>query len=168
VVGDGCYLMANSHLAHNVQLGKKVILANGALLAGYVEVGDGAFLSGNAIVHQFVRIGRLAMISGGGGIGKDVPPFCTTMGIARNTIAGLNIVGLRRAGFTAAQRQEIKRAFAILYRSGLNVSQALARLRAEFSDGPAREIWEFAAASKRGVCPAIAGGETEDDRSAQQ
>jgi UDP-N-acetylglucosamine acyltransferase len=153
VVGDGCYLMANSHLAHNVRLGKGVVVANGALLAGYVEVGDGAFISGNVVIHQFVRIGRLAMLSGGCGIGKDVPPFCTTVGIQRNTIGGLNTIGMRRAGLSVADRTQVKQAFDFLYRSNLNVSQALDRMRQEFADGPAMEFLEFVATSRRGICP---------------
>lgn len=153
VVGDGCFLMANSHLAHNVILGSNVIVANGALLAGYVEVGDRAFISGNAVIHQFCKIGRLAMLSGLSGIGKDVPPFCTTAGVMRNRVAGLNVVGLRRAGFSLGERQEIKAAFDVLYRSGLNVSQAVERLKKEFPRGPAAEFWQFAEQSKRGLCP---------------
>jgi UDP-N-acetylglucosamine acyltransferase len=153
VVGDGCYLMANSHLGHNVRLGTRVIVANGALLGGYVEVDDGAFISGNVVLHQFVRVGRLAMLSGGCGIGKDVPPFCTTVGLARNRIGGLNTIGMRRAGLSAADRAQVKRAFTLLYRSQLNVSQALDRLRQECTTGPAVAIVEFVRASRRGICP---------------
>ena len=153
LVGDDCFLMVNSHLAHNVVLGNGVIMANGALLAGYVEVGDGAFISGNAVVHQFTRIGRLAMISGLSGTGKDVPPFCTVHGLRRNEIAGLNIVGLRRSGMSPDERKQVKAAFSVLYRSGLNFSQAIERMKKEFPDGPAAEMWRFAEQSKRGVCP---------------
>jgi UDP-N-acetylglucosamine acyltransferase len=152
VVGDNCFLMANSHLAHNVQLGNGVIIANGALLAGYVEVGERAFISGNAVIHQFVRIGRLAMLSGGSGIGKDVPPFCTTIGICRNRIAGLNVVGLRRAGIAPDERQAIRSAFKVLYRSGLNVSQALERIKSEYAQPAVQEVRAFVEASKRGIC----------------
>jgi UDP-N-acetylglucosamine acyltransferase len=152
-IGRECYLMANSHVGHNVRLGNRVILANNALLAGYVEVQDGAFVSGNVVIHQFVRIGRLAMLSGGSGIGKDVPPFCVTKGMQRNRIAGLNVIGMRRAGMAPAARQQVQRAFRILYQSKLNVAQALARLRAEFADGPGAEIADFVAASRRGICP---------------
>ena len=152
VVGDDCYLMTNSHLAHNVRLGSRVIIASGALLAGYVEVGDLAFISGSSLVHQFVRIGRLAMLSGLSGIGKDVPPFCTTRGFAVNRIGGLNVVGMRRAGMAPAQRAEVKRAFKLLYRSGLNVTQALGAIRGEFHAGPALEVCDFIEASARGIC----------------
>ena len=161
VVGDGCYLMANSHLAHNVRLGNRVVVANGTLLAGYVEVGDEAFISGNVVVHQFVRIGRLTMLSGGCGIGKDVPPFCTTIGIQRNSIGGLNTIGMKRAGLPPAERVQVKQAFNLLYRSNLNVSQALDRMRQEFADGPAMEIVEFVAASRRGICSMRGSAEEE-------
>lgn len=163
VVGSGCYLMANSHLAHNCRLGNQVILANGVLLAGYVEVGDRAFLSGNVIVHQYTRIGRVAMISGGAGIGKDIPPFCLAPGITRNIVAGLNVVGMRRAGLGPAERGEVKEAIRVLYRSGLNVKQALEKLREAFAAGPGREIADFVASSKRGICPwSDAAGAADD------
>lgn len=152
VVGDGCYLMAFSHLAHNVRLGKRVTVVNGALLAGYVEVGDGAFLSGNCLVHQFTRIGRLAMLGGGAAVSKDVPPFCTARSASLNRILGLNVVGMRRAGMPAEARLQVKRAFHLLYRSGLNIRAAAARIREEFPDGPAREMADFVAASRRGIC----------------
>lgn len=162
VVGDGCFLMANSHLGHNVRLGHHVILANGALLAGYVEVGDRAFVSGNAAIHQFVRIGRLAMTSGCSVITKDLPPFCTARGASLNCVAGLNVVGMRRAGMSPQDRQDVRRAFKVIYRSGLNVSQAVERLRGEFPDGPVREFREFIEASKRGIC--AFGGGRDDER----
>jgi UDP-N-acetylglucosamine acyltransferase len=161
IVGDNCFLMANSHLAHNVQLGNGVIIANGALLAGYVEVGERAFISGNAVIHQFVRIGRLAMLSGVSGIGKDVPPFCTTVGVCRNRIAGLNVVGLRRAGIGPEERQAIRSTIKILYRSGLNVSQALERIKKEFTQPAVQEICAFVEASKRGICTMHAEDEEE-------
>jgi len=151
VAGEGCYLMANSHLAHNVRLGNQVIMANGALLAGYVEVGDRAFISGNAVVHQFCRIGKLTMISGNSALSKDLPPFCTVMS-SRNNITGLNVVGLRRAGYGAPDRLAIKRAFHTLYQSGLNVSQATAKIRAESPSGVVLEFCEFVEQSKRGIC----------------
>jgi len=164
VLGNQCFLMANSHVGHNTRLGHRVILANGVLLAGYVEVGDGAFISGNAVVHQFNRIGRLAMVSGLSGLGKDLPPFCTTRGVRTNCVAGLNVIGMRRAGMTPAQRLEAKRAFKLLFTTGLNVRQALERLRADFpAGGPAHELADFVTASKRGICAwaGVATGEEE-------
>lgn len=152
VIGERCLLMANSHVGHNAQLGREVIMANGALLAGYVAVGDRAFLSGNAVVHQFCRVGRLAMLSGGCAVSKDVPPFCIIGATSLNNIRGLNVVGMRRAGLTPAERLAVKRAFRMLYRAGLNIRQALLRLHAEFPDGPAAEFATFIEASRRGIC----------------
>lgn len=163
-VGDGCFLMANSHLAHNVELGPRVIVANGALLAGYVVVGAAAFISGNVLIHQFCHVGRLAMLSGGSGISQDVAPFCTTYSAARNRLAGLNIIGMRRAGFSPEERLQVKRAFRLLFRSGLAPAEAVARIREAFSSGPAREMADFAESSKRGLCGfGPAGRETESD-----
>lgn len=151
-VGERCFLMANSHLAHNVVLGDEVIIANGALLGGYVEVGDQAFISGNGAIHQFCRIGRLAMLGGMAGIGKDVPPFCTAASHRRNRIAGLNTIGLRRAGFTPAERSEIKQAYKWLYGGDVSTSEAVERICSEYPSGPARELADFVAGSKRGIC----------------
>jgi UDP-N-acetylglucosamine acyltransferase len=151
-VGHRCFLMANSHVAHNCVLADEVILANGVLLGGYVEVGARAFISGNAVVHQFCRVGRLAMLSGLSAASKDVPPFCILENSTSNTIAGLNVVGMRRAGFSPDQRAEIKRAFRMLYRSGLNVDQAVEQMKSAFPAGPAAELWQFAESAKRGIC----------------
>ena len=163
-IGDECFLMANSHVAHNVRLGRRVILVNGALLAGYVEVGDYAFISGNAVVHQFVRIGRLAMMGGQGAVSQDIPPFCTGRSGAGNEILGLNIVGLRRAGFKPETRQALKAAFKTLYRSGLTISRAVDKIRAECTDPAVAEFADFIAASKRGVCGlAASAGDSDAD-----
>jgi UDP-N-acetylglucosamine acyltransferase len=151
-VGDGCFLMSNSHYAHNVKLGKNVIVVSNSLLAGYVEVGDRAFISGNCVVHQFVKIGRLAMLGGASGVSKDLPPFCTTKPMTVNTVLGLNVVGMRRAGLGPEERNAVKEAFRIFYRSGLNVSQALAQMKPLFPSGPAAEFCAFVEASQRGIC----------------
>ena len=89
--------MANAHVAHNCVVGSHVIIANGALLGGHAMVQDRAFISGNCLVHQFTRVGTLAMMQGGSGVSQDVPPF--TVALRVNEIRGLNVVGLRRAGF---------------------------------------------------------------------
>jgi len=151
-VGNDCYLMANSHLAHNVKLGDKVILANGALLGGYVQIGSGVFISGNAVIHQFCRIGRLAMIGGVCGISKDVPPFCMTRSGTINMIIGLNIVGLRRNGFSAEQRKNVRTCFNILYRKNLNVTQAVDMLESMTENAVALEFRDFIQSAKRGIC----------------
>lgn len=152
VVGRNCFLMANSHVGHNARLGEGVILANGALLAGDVEVGDRAFLSGNVVVHQFVRIGPMAMLAGGCAIGLDVLPCCTTVAAERNRIAGLNVVGMRRAGVGPEERRLVRRAFEIVFRSGFNRLRILERLRTECVRGPAAEWADFIEGSRRGVC----------------
>ncbi|MGR3173557.1 MAG: acyl-ACP--UDP-N-acetylglucosamine O-acyltransferase [Candidatus Scalindua sp.] len=151
-IGDDCFLMAFSHFGHNVKLGRKVIVANGALLAGYVEVGDQVFISGNCVLHQFVKVGRLAMLGGSCGISKDVPPFCLVKPLEGNTIAGLNSVGLRRSTLSTKDRQEIKEAFKLLFLSDLNVSHALEKIKSAYPSGPAAEISTFVDESKQGIC----------------
>ena len=104
VVGDGNFLMAGAHIGHNCQVGNGVIIANNCLLGGYVRVGDRAFLGGGSVFHQFMRIGRLVITQGNSGFGKDIPPF--VVAAQRNVIAGLNTIGLRRAGLNGAERDE--------------------------------------------------------------
>jgi UDP-N-acetylglucosamine acyltransferase len=155
IVGDGCFLMAGAHLAHNVVLGDRIVIANNALLGGHVQIGDGVFVGGGCVFHQFVRVGRLAICQGLSAFSKDIPPFTTAAD--RNGIAGLNVVGLRRAGFSATQRMKIKEAFALLYRNQRNTTQALAEARALALSDEAREFFDFVAlAKKRGICDFIA------------
>jgi UDP-N-acetylglucosamine acyltransferase len=149
--GTDCFLMANSHLAHNVVLGDRVILANGVLLGGHVRVDDGAFISGNTVVHQFIRIGRVAMLGGGAALTQDVLPFCMTTTCARNSLAGLNVVGMRRAGLSPAERSEVKRLHKLIFRSGLNMPQALAALD-EDGQALASEMASFIRGAKKGIC----------------
>lgn len=164
IVGDGCFLMAGAHLGHNVVLGDHVIIANNALLGGHVQVGERVFIGGGCVFHQHIRIGRLAICQGGSGFGKDIPPFTAAADV--NGIAGLNTIGLRRAGFSAAQRAEIKEAFALLYRRGLNTTQALAAARERTWGADAQAFFDFVAgAKKRGICDFIAtrrGGTAEE------
>jgi len=121
------------------------------LLAGHVRVDDGAFLGGGSTFHQFMHIGRLVMVQGSSAFGKDLPPF--VVAAERNYVFGLNIVGMRRAGLSANDRNEIKEAFKLVYLSGLNTSQALDKATIIFGT-PAREFLDFvASAKKRGICP---------------
>jgi UDP-N-acetylglucosamine acyltransferase len=129
-IGDKCLLMANSHVAHDVQLGEGCILANSAALAGHVTVEDRVIFGGLSAVHQFTRIGRLAFISGGAMVTQDVPPYVTVQG-DRAEVVGLNTVGLTRAHFDDAQQTRVKSAFKILYRSKLGFREAIAHVRAE-------------------------------------
>jgi UDP-N-acetylglucosamine acyltransferase len=163
VIGSNNYLMVNCHIAHNCQLGDHIIIVNGALLAGHVTVHDRAFISGNCLIHQFTRIGTLTMMQGKAGIGQDLPPFTMAHGI--NRICGLNAVGLRRAGFTAEQRIELKRLYHLLFRSGKNLRAALAEARQAFISAPAKVMLDFIADAKRGVCtdPGSAAGPNEDE-----
>jgi UDP-N-acetylglucosamine acyltransferase len=150
VIGSNNFLMANSHVGHNVCLGNDIIIANGALLGGHVQVGDRAFISGNCLVHQFVRIGALALMQGGSAISQDLPPY--TMVSRTNDLCGLNVIGLRRAGLTSEERLELKRLYRKLFLSGQNLSQSISEARSEFTGAPARTMLEFVASSKRGVC----------------
>ena len=150
VIGSYNFLMANSHVAHNCQLGDQVIVANGALLAGHVVLEDRAFISGNCVIHQFVHVGTLALMQGGSAISKDLPPYTVARG--DNGICGLNTVGLRRAGLKPAERLELKQLYRMLFREGQNLRAAVASARAKFSSAPAKVMLDFLAGSKRGVC----------------
>jgi len=150
LVGADCFFMANAHIAHNCAVGSHVIFANGATLGGHVTVQDRAFISGNCLVHQFCRVGTLAIMQGGSAISKDLPPFTVARG--DNGVCGLNVVGLRRAGFTAAERLELKQLYHALFRGGKNIRDAGTAAAEKFSSPGAKQMLEFIAAAKRGVC----------------
>jgi UDP-N-acetylglucosamine acyltransferase len=150
-LGDNNFLMAGAHVGHNCEIGNNVTIANNCLLAGYVRVDDQAFLGGGSTFHQYMRVGRLVMVQGSSAFGKDLPPF--TLAAQRNSIFGINLVGLKRAGFSAQDRNEIQGAFKLLYLSGLNISQALEKATLMKLGAAARESFDFvAAAKKRGIC----------------
>jgi len=151
-IGDRNFLMAGAHIGHNCLIANNIVIANNCLLAGYVRVDDGAFLGGGSTFHQFMYIGRLVMVQGSSAFGKDLPPF--VVAAERNSVFGLNIVGMRRAGISANDREEIKEAFKLIYLSGLNISQALKKADTMSLGTPAREFLDFVASSKkRGICP---------------
>ena len=159
-IGDNNFLMAGAHVGHNCVIGNDVVIANNCLLAGHVRVDDGAFLGGGSTFHQHMHIGRLVMVQGSSAFGKDLPPF--VIAAERNSVFGVNIVGLRRAGFGAKDRDEIKSAFKLIYLSGLNVSQALEKAATMNFGAPAREFLDFVAnAKKRGICPLKRGASEE-------
>lgn len=163
-IGNHVFMMANSHAAHNTEVGDYVVMANTAALGGYVVVGERCFIGGNVGVHQFCHIGRLAMVGAGAIISKDLPPFCIAPSSRNSFVSGLNLVGLRRAGLTAAQRAQIKQAFHLVYRSGLNTSQAATRLRAETANPFAAEFAEFLSHAHRGICrPSFGVSDEEAD-----
>jgi UDP-N-acetylglucosamine acyltransferase len=151
IVGSHNFFMAGSHLAHNTVVGDRVILANNVLLAGHVEVQDYAYLGGGDVFHQFVRVGLAAHTQGIGGFSKDIPPF--TIAAVRNSVVGVNVTGLRRAGFSAAGRAEVKTAFRLLYKSGMNTTQAIERAAQQEWNREGRIFFDFvASAKKRGIC----------------
>ncbi len=128
-LGSHSMLMAGSHLAHDTAVGDYTILANNVMLGGHVTVGDRVFLGGGAGVHQFINIGDYAMCQGNSSISQDLPPYC--MSYAINQLVGLNNVGLKRAGFDPAQRKEIKSLYSLLFKSGLNRSEAIAEAESQ-------------------------------------
>lgn len=149
-VGSNCLFMAGSHIGHNSQVGNHVIMANGSLLGGHAIVYDKVFISGNCAVHQFSRVGTLAMMQGGGFAGQDVPPYTVLLN-GKNTICGLNSIGLRRAGIAAPQRLELKRLYHFLFRSGKNLREAAAEARGQFTSVESLTMLDFIATSKRGM-----------------
>lgn len=147
-IGSDNYLMAHSHVAHDCVLGDRNIFANNATLAGHVHVDHHVFLSGHTAIHQFARIGAYVMVSGLTGVSQDVPPYVTVDG-HRADIVGLNVVGLRRAGFDGEARKRIKAAYRLIYRSGVTREDALARLAAEDDSPEVAEILRFFSADRR-------------------
>jgi len=150
-LGDDNYIMTSGHIAHNCKIGNGTVIASCALVAGHVLVEDQAFISGGVVVHQYSRIGRLAMIAGNVRVNSDAPPFFlyADFDIA---VKGLNLVGLRRAGFTHQQIAQLKQAYKLLYRSGLKLEDALARIEVEVSGEHAQHLVAFIRGSKRGIC----------------
>jgi UDP-N-acetylglucosamine acyltransferase len=163
-IGDENFLMVNAHVGHNCVIGHKVIIANNVLLGGYVMVDDQAFLGGGCVFHQNIRVGRLVIAQGGSAFSKDIPPF--VIAAERNYVFGLNTIGLRRAGFSREQRDEIKRAFKLIYLSGVNTRQALEKSRESEWTEVGREFLRFVsdAMTKRGICPLKRGAESSKER----
>jgi len=150
-VGSGCHIMAYAHIAHACSVGNGVIMANCATLAGDVTVEDRAIVGGLTAIHQFVRVGRHCILGGCSRITQDCPPFMMVAGNPA-AVGGINSVGLKRNNFSEDVQRELKRAYKILYRSGLNVTQALAKIEEEVE--PCEEIValvSFIRESKRGV-----------------
>lgn len=150
-VGSDCLIMAYSHVAHDCVLSDHVILGNATQLAGEVEIDDYAIISGGTLIHQFSRVGAHAMIQGGAKVPKDIPPY-VMVGREPIVYVGLNIVGLRRRGFTSERINTIQEIYRYLYQSGLNVSQATERIEKELPETEDRNhILEFIRSSSRGI-----------------
>ncbi len=150
-IRDGNYVMTSGHIAHNCTIGSNTVIASCALVAGHVTVEDQAFISGGVVVHQYSRIGRLAMVGGNTRVNSDLPPFFLYTGFDV-VVKGLNLVGLRRAGFTFEQISALKKAYRLLYRSGLKLEEALSRIETEVPGDEAGHLVRFIRGSKRGIC----------------
>ncbi len=151
IVGSHCLLMAYSHVAHDCELSDHVIVGNATQLAGEIIVDEYAIISGGSLAHQFVRIGKHVMVQGGSRISKDIPPY-TLVGRDPLAYCGINIVGLRRRGFSSEQINAIGDIYRIIYLRGLNTTQALAAIEAELQETPDRQaIVDFVRASERGI-----------------
>jgi UDP-N-acetylglucosamine acyltransferase len=149
-LGNNNFLMVGVHMGHDSSVANRVVIANNCLLAGHVEVQDGAVLGGGSVFHQFLRVGKLCMVRGGERFNKDVPPFVSAYGTS--LVSGINAIGLKRAGFSAEARMEIKRAFRLVYREGFNISQAIEESKKQSWGTEAQYFLDFiATAKKRGV-----------------
>ena len=158
-IGDGCFLMVGAHVGHNCDVCDGAVITNNVLLAGYVQVGEGAVLGGGSVFHQFIRVGRRAMVAGGSRFNKEIPPF--TIADSYNKIYGINSIGLKRAGFDAATRLDIKRAFSWVFRSNKPFRAAAEEALTSEWGPEAREFFEFVLTSKRGCCSV--GGSREEN-----
>ena len=143
--------MTSGHIAHECVIGNNVVVASCALIAGYAEIEDQAFISGGVVVHQQSKIGTLAMIGGNTRVNLDVPPFFLYSGFDVEP-QGLNLVGLRRAGFSREKIQHLKNAYRILYRSGLPLQKALEKIETELASAETSHLIRFVRGSKRGIC----------------
>ena len=151
VVGNNCLIMAYSHVAHDCILADNIIIGNASQIAGEVKIDDFAIVSGGALVHQFVRISKHVMIQGGSRVGKDIPPYLL-IGREPITYCGINIVGLRRRGFTNQQVYLIQDIYRTLYTRGLNNSKALIAIETEYEPSEERDlILNFIKSSERGI-----------------
>ena len=159
-VGDHCLIMAYCHVAHNCKVGNRVIMSNNATLAGHVTVEDCAIIGGMTPIHQFVRIGRHAMVGGMSRVTHDIPPYTIGAGIPYK-FGGLNIIGLKRNGFSLEIRRELSRAFKLLYRSSLRIEEALTLIEKECKPLPeVGHFVQFCRNTKRGLM-CLQGGEDE-------
>ena len=150
-VGNDNLLMAYTHVAHDSLIGNNTILANGATLGGHVQVGDWAILGGFTLVHQFCRIGAHSICGFGSGIRQDVPPFCTVAGYPAKP-HGINVEGLKRRQYPAEEIMAIRRAYKVVYRAGLSLDEAIARVRSMVSECPPLQILaDFLAGTERGI-----------------
>jgi UDP-N-acetylglucosamine acyltransferase len=151
IIGEECYLMAYSHVGHNCRLGNRVIMANLASLAGHIHIEDKAVLGGLVGIHQFVHVGTLSMVGGLSKVIQDVPPYALSDGVPCS-VKDINAVGLRRHGFSPETRNTIRRAFKILFKSGLATSHGVEIVKSDIPQIPEIvRLLEFIAKSERGI-----------------
>ena len=150
-IGDGNYIMTSGHISHNCIIGNNTVIASCVLVAGHVEIEDQAFISGGISIHQFSKVGRLAMVGGLARVNLDLPPFFM---YANEKVSpkGLNLVGLKRAGFTPEKIAALKTAYRLLYRSGLKLDEALSRIESDVATPEGLHLVRFVRSSKRGIC----------------
>lgn len=152
IIGDSNLLMAYSHVAHDCVIGNNTVLANQGTLAGHVIVEDGAIIGGLSAVHQFGRIGKLSIIGGCSKVVQDVPPFMMVDGHPAHAY-GINSVGMDRAGYPVEDKNLMKKAFRIIFKSGLTLKNAMVQLEQELPPSPTLDILlNFLKASERGIC----------------
>jgi UDP-N-acetylglucosamine acyltransferase len=150
-IGDDCFFMNYTHVAHDCKVGNGVIMANGSMLGGHVQVGDQAILAGVCVIHQHCRVGRMLLMSGLSATRQDLPPFAMVDG-RPSTVRGVNAIGLKRKQIPPANRKAIKEAYRIIYRTDANITEALEQIEKEIEPFPEIvEIAEFYRSSKRGV-----------------
>ncbi len=150
-IGNKTFIMTSGHIAHDCVVGDNAVVASCALVAGYAEIESDVFISGGVVIHQHSKVGRLAMVGGNTRVNSDLPPFFlyTEFHVAAR---GLNLVGLKRAGFSGQEVRDLKMAYRLLYRSGLPLERALERIEAEVDSPHARYLAAFVRNSKRGIC----------------
>ena len=150
-ISDGCFLMAYTHVAHDCIIGRNVVMSNNATLAGHIVIGDNATIGGLSAVHQFAKVGEYAFIGGKTGVPKDIPPYVIAAG-ERAKLRGLNIVGLKRHGFSKKTVSELKKAYRIVFRIGLTLNEAIERVNAEVDQIPeVVNMVDFIKSSERGI-----------------
>jgi UDP-N-acetylglucosamine acyltransferase len=153
VIGNDNYFMAYCHVAHDCQIGNHVVMANGATLGGHILIEDHAILGGLAAIHQFCRIGTHAILSGLTGVSQDVPPYMMAAG-SRAKLYGLNSVGLKRHQFSEQEIKALKKAYRIIFRSGLTLEKAMKAVEEDdiFHIPKVQHLIQFIQHSKRGIC----------------
>jgi UDP-N-acetylglucosamine acyltransferase len=161
-IGSRCLFMAYSHVAHDCLIGDEVILANSVAIAGHCEVGDWCVIGGMVGLHQFIRIGKLAMIGAGAMVPLDIPPYALAWG-DRAKLSGLNLIGMRRRGFSPDIIKDLKKVYAEVFDTSAPIKEHLARLSKESRTEPVKEFISFIQASTRGICRPSTKEETSGD-----